>query len=769
MNVFFYLVVMMLCFIPGFSSAFQLTRMDTSAIVIPEYPNSVEQTAAMELQNYVEKVAGIKLPIITENRVTTTILGGFCLGNTLMAQKHELDISKKAPDFFTLQYHDNFLYIIGKDGNGPETNVDTAAGTLFGVYHYLNHALGVKWLWPGITGEYIPAAAYINLNSEFDGAYPPSLQFARASQLEKDTEAYRWGRRVMHMSGAGFIRHAGTNGHAFSKWAELYGKEHPDWFAMLNNGKRSVRAYAAMCVSNDAFQDQIVKNWQTLQSKSPTISLALNVKENDTTDRCCCISCLALDGPDKRGPTARYQLYRNVGERYAAFYRKVQEKAAKFVPDAKVSFYAYQSYFYAPRKTKLNAYCYVGIVPDIPFPRRPEYNQWLQGEYNAWQASGATLYLRTNNFIGGYCMPEVWYDQYASEFKSLRNLGCIGVVIDGPGMMWAARGLDYYVMARLCANSDANPASLVAEYTSSFGAAAPEIATYMEFWRDYLQRNTGKINSIYEKSVRRWYFHGFHYAAYAHIIFPAATLEQGRKYLDAAATKVVGNASASAKVDFLRQGLEYAIASSKCAALFAAPDSTVTARKQAWTQLHEMREKLPRHAVNMQLLDRIEKNVWSLTSQGKPEGDTQALSEMWLVRPDPEGQGIRLGYAAQDIEVTKWSKASTWKTLEMQGFTAYKNMWYRTKVYIPEQSSKHVFLHLGAVDESCEVWVNGHLVGRFNYDVKKDPNSWEKPFELDITPHVKFGLENLLCVKVENNDNVGGLWKPSYLIYRGKE
>ena len=94
-------------------------------------------------------------------------------------------------------------------------------------------------------------------------------------------------------------------------------------------------------------------------------------------------------------------------------------------------------------------------------------------------------------------------------------------------------------------------------------------------------------------------------------------------------------------------------------------------------------------------------------------------------------------------------------------------MWYRTSVYIPEKSSRKVILHLGAVDESCKVWVNGQLAGGFKYNMKVNPNSWEEPFELDISKWVKFGHENNICVKVEkNNEGAGGLWKPSYIIYR---
>lgn len=733
-----------------------------SAIVIPDRANSVEKTAAKELKYHLEKACGVKLPILTESRAASTITSGFKLGRVGGAP----DTTGTAPGTFELKFRDGFLYISGHDGAGAENSSRTPAGTLFGVYHYLRHELGVRWLWPGASGEFIPHTARVELDAKLDGVYPPAFRFAQATALQQDADSFRWGRRVMHMDASHYMVHAGTPGHAFGNWSERYGSKHPEWFAMNKDGQRNTRPHAPMCISSPGFHEQIVKLWDAAQKKSGR-KLFINVKENDTQSRCVCPECLRRDGPDERGPTGRYALYRNVGERYAKFYRAVREKAAEIDPEANVSFYAYQSYFYAPRQTKLDRHFYAGLVPDIPFPRRPEYNEWLRREYRAWQDSGATFYLRPNYFLGGYCMPEVWYDQYAAEFKFLKELGCIGVAIDGPGGMWATRGLDYYVMARLCVEPDADPEKIAGEYCSGFGPASAEVRAYFDCFRDYLRDNTARINDIYESSQRKWYFHGFHYAAYAHRIFPVEVLKKGRTLLDAAALKTTGDTGAAAKVDFLRQGLEYAIASVKCAAVFDTPETGNELRKQTWDRLLELRAKLPPYAVNGKLLDRIEKNVWQVASFN--DVDAQALPEQWFVMPDPKDQGEKLDYPNPRFDATAWKKASTWKPLEAQGWEGYVNMWYRVRVHIAEKSSEKVILRLGAVDESCDVWVNGRKIGSFRYDSSKDPQSWQKPLEFDITPAVKFGADNDICIKLINQTGGGGLWKPSCLVYRGKE
>lgn len=738
------------------------------AIVLPERANQIEQKAAQELQYHLRQSTGAELPVISEKRLGPEIKGGYFLGNTKAAKLAGLDVSGEVPDTFIIHYRDNFLYIVGKDDKSGETHYLTAVGTLDGVYHYCHHALGARYLWPGKTGEYIPKRKDLALNDDLSGKYPPSFTFVLPQRL-READEFRWGRRVMRTSCAGMMVHAGRGGHAFGDWAERYGKQHPDWFALRSDGVRDVRAHAAMCVSNSGFQDEIIRLWYGFQEKSPEKKFAVNLKENDTVNRCVCDHCRALDGEDHRGPTGRYDMYRNVSERYAAFYRQVWEKAAALDPRATVSFYAYQSYFYAPEKTKLNANFLVGLVPDIPFPRRPEHNEWLRREYQGWRDSGATFYLRPNYFLGGYCMPEVWYDQYDEEFKFLHELGNSGVMIDGPSGMWGTRCLDFYVMGRLCVNPEAEVSALVAEFLSGFGEAAPEIAAYFEYWRRYLRENTDRINTIYEKSARRWYFHGFHYAAYAHKIFPSAELIKARVFLDRASALVNDNPEFSERVKFLRQGLEHAVLTSQCAGVFDDPSASPAQRREAWDNLLAYRKGLMPYVVEEKLLNLIENNVWKINDANKPAGDSQALPEFWQVLPDPKEMGEKNGYYRPDFNDAKWAKASSWKTLESQGFNQYINMWYRVKAYVPEHGFSKVILHLGAVDESCDVWVNGSKIGSFRYDAKKDAKSWEKPREFDISSAVKYGADNVICVKLINQLGNGGIWKPSYLVYRGKD
>ena len=42
------------------------------------------------------------------------------------------------------------------EGDPLASNLGTPVGTLFAVYDVLDNDLGVRWLWPGKSGEFVP-------------------------------------------------------------------------------------------------------------------------------------------------------------------------------------------------------------------------------------------------------------------------------------------------------------------------------------------------------------------------------------------------------------------------------------------------------------------------------------------------------------------------------------------------------------------------------------------------------------------------------------
>jgi hypothetical protein len=65
---------------------------------------------------------------------------------------------------FTLRSTGSALFIVGRDENGDPLDRDTSAGTLFGVYEWLERELAVRWLWPGEVGTFVPHTSTLALH-----------------------------------------------------------------------------------------------------------------------------------------------------------------------------------------------------------------------------------------------------------------------------------------------------------------------------------------------------------------------------------------------------------------------------------------------------------------------------------------------------------------------------------------------------------------------------------------------------------------------------
>ena len=306
---------------------------------------------------------------------------------------------------------------------------------------------------------------------------------------------------------------------------------------------------------------------------------------------------------------------------------EVWKRASKLRPDAQVSFFAYHGNVYAPRQVKLNEHCLVALVPDLPFPRTPEHTKFLRQEYDLWKASGAKLTLRPNYFLGGYVMPEIWYDEFADEFKYLCKLGLVGFRFDGSSGSFAINGINRYVMARLAQDPTQDAEALKEEYVACFGPAAPAVREYLDFWHKYTKDNAQRINDLWLHTPSQWYFHGCLYAVWCYKIFPEKVLAQTRAMLDNAARLAENDKDAAKKVAFLRSGLEHAILASHTSAIFAERKATKQEKWEALNKLRAFRSKLPPFASYAPKLRWIAEKRWKI--------DGVSLQDMNSVPIDP--------------------------------------------------------------------------------------------------------------------------------------
>ena len=85
--------------------------------------------------------------------------------------------------------------------------------------------------------------------------------------------------------------------------------------------------------------------------------------------------------------------------------------------------------------------------------------------------------------------------------------------------------------------------------------------------------------------------------------------------------------------------------------------------------------------------------------------------------------------------------------------------WYRKRFSIPESyRDRKVVIEFDGVYQLSEVWINGQYLGKRPYGYIS--------FCYDLTPHLKFGGDNVIAVKVDNSHQPNCRWYSGSGIYR---
>lgn len=558
---------------PGLAAVILVTDgQPRAAIVIPDKPSEVVTYAARELTAHLKLATGATLPIVPESQATgeTRVY----LGPTAAAGRAGLDPAKLAADSFILRTAPQAVYVVGRDSDGPPLSPDTWAGTLFGVYELLENTLGVRWLWPGELGTFVPKTNQVvvadtnqqvaprliirrlrstvrNWGSMVNDAdtYSP----AAMAQAQQDERVWLRRHRLGHSRKMRW-------GHAFTDWWDRYGKDHPDWFNLLEDGQRRPQggssASAGMCVSNPGLHRQIIENWLADCQASPDNKPNINGCENDVFGRCLCPDCKAWDAPrtDAALWPPRFSDHGIVSDRYTRFWRTLQELGARHDPDVIVAAYAYVNYAPPPVREKLNDHVWIGLVPDAFFPRTEAEHQQCLDMWQGWAKTGCKLFLRPNYTLEGYCMPFNYTHQFADEFAHHAQRGMIATDFDSLTAMWATQGPQQYLFARWQTCLDAPVEQVLAEYYSGFGPAAKAVQAYFDYWEKFTMGRREFLREAEKQHNAGW----SSFARIAHEIFPPEAFAEGDKLLAAARQAAGTDTQAQARVEFLSQGLTHA-------------------------------------------------------------------------------------------------------------------------------------------------------------------------------------------------------------------
>src|SRR6202034_2269949 len=203
----------------------------------------------------------------------------------------------------------------------------------------------------------------------------------------------------------------------------------------------------------------------------------------------------------------------------------------------------------------------------------------------------------------------------------------------------------------------------------------------------------------------------------------------------------------------------------------SSPCEEQTMKKNGLLQSSLSRRQLLKGAVSTAAVVSASSFIGAGYAQSGPEAVTQRVRESFDF-----GWKFRKG-DSPDAEAPEFFDAD-WRTLDLPhdwsiegGFDAnapssYCGAYlpagigrYRKQFRVPDSyKDRKLTIEFDGIYQLSEVWINGHYLGKRPYGYV--------PFFYDLTPHVKFGSENVIAVKVDNSHQTNCRWYSGSGIYR---
>jgi len=453
-------------------------------IVIAKDCSPAVSYAAQELQTYLEKITGARLPIVTdaEPAQPREILVG--------KSRHYLLPDGLGQEGYVLRTAGERLVIMGGEPRG----------TLYGVYGLLEDHFGCRWFTPEI--ERVPRVRRLPL-PQLNERKVPVFEYRETYTWESFDGNWMARNRLNGAGGRGRLlerqnirppvpeldaRHGGSVKfgfgffvHTFDKLvpASQYFAEHPEYFA-LRNGKRTPRQLC--CTNEDVIRlcTDAIRNGMRSQPDATVFSLS----QSDNRDYCECERCAALARAEESqmGPL----LY---------LVNRVAEAVEKEFPNKIVETLAYQWSRPPPKTTRPRPNVVIRLCDIECCFAHPlasgccEANRKFVKDLQAWAGVCKRLWIwdYTTNY-SHYLLPMPNKRVLDDNIRLFAAHGVTGVfeqgTYDTPDSEMVA--LKAYLIAKFLWNPNYDEALATREFLAAYyGAAAPAIQQYLDLLHDY--------------------------------------------------------------------------------------------------------------------------------------------------------------------------------------------------------------------------------------------------------------------------------------------
>jgi hypothetical protein len=478
-----------------------------------------------------------------------------------------------------------------------ELRARTPAGLSHAVYWFLETFVGVRWLWPGASGEVIPHCRHlaVPLGRQrhqpdyhwrclgIGGAIYQAMDYVTAEHavlglpLSFQQDLAIWCRR----NRLGGIRVA--DGHRWSQIAppETCGSTHPAWYALVD-GRRDCQPHDGKhgnqpCLTHPAVTRRMVDYACARFAAQPELN-ALSIALNDSDNPCQCRACLALDRACRAEQVAYADelakqtheggklpvSHRSITDRVFWQANRVARAVAARYTDRKLLIHLYGHYRMPPVTQSLDArvigqYCVMGFTF---WDRRIRTSQLrhLRAMGQRVRSLGIYEYYANGKWPESHRLfPEL----VETSVRAYHRAGARYFATQ-PTAGFATNGLNLFVLARCLWDVGTRSTEVVDDFCrSGFGAGWRHVRrcllAFAQRWRQTRSGLDLGSQQVWLQQAQ---------------LYPRAFLAQRSAELAAARRATRGDRAAQARVAFLQQGLAYTTL------LAAAADASLTLCRQ---------------------------------------------------------------------------------------------------------------------------------------------------------------------------------------------
>ena len=247
-----------------------------------------EVTASTELQKYLKQISGVEIPIVTD--ATPAVEKEIVVGKTNREADGEFNRDELGDDGLVIKSNGQKLFLVGGEQRG----------TLYAVYEFLESYLGCRFYTKSV--EKIPELTTISLEKIEENKQIPTVMFRELGWRDWDNASFCVKRKINSTWSTTLTEDLGgeenwTGGHSMS-WlvsVDQYYAEHPEYFAMQENGERasSGRGGPQVCLSNPEVINILIENVRNWIKSTPGVRI-FHIGQNDNDDFCRCDECVKI-------------------------------------------------------------------------------------------------------------------------------------------------------------------------------------------------------------------------------------------------------------------------------------------------------------------------------------------------------------------------------------------------------------------------------------------------------------------------------------------